>query len=214
MSATSNVAWLARSYRDGDPDFVAWARGYGVITHDDATQVGAYELAELLISRGQEAGLQWVLKRLQAADHVASAAMLLVVHLTYARSVDLTRGPLQAIDFKPSHEGCGSLNMLHAYVGYLLANVLTGTTRSWSMGRGHCAAAIEAVNVLVGNLSPTEQGRYDPQPRALRALRGISIPSQLPQTVVLRCPLAAMSPNAAGGICGLCPAGDLLPTRR
>ena len=43
------------------------------------------------------------------------------------------------------HTG-GALNMVPAFVGYLLANALTGTTRGWLMGQGHCVAAIEAVN--------------------------------------------------------------------
>lgn len=36
----------------------------------------------------------------------------------------------------------------------VLANALTGRTRSWLMGQGHCVAAIDSVNVLVGNLHP------------------------------------------------------------
>jgi phosphoketolase len=41
------------------------------------------------------------------------------------------------------------MNMVPAYVGYLLANALTGKTRAWLMGQGKCIAAIDAVNAMV-----------------------------------------------------------------
>src|SRR5581483_10693781 len=157
MSSMNNtVANLAASCRKYDPEFAAWARGYGAIEHTNATQVRAYELAESLVNKGCAPSLRWVLEKLEAADRLTSAAMWLVVHMTYARTVDPAGRSLEAIDFKSSPEGHtgGSLNMVPAYVGYLLANVLTGITRSWIMGQGHCVAAIEAVNVLVGNVSP------------------------------------------------------------
>jgi phosphoketolase len=162
MTSSQTDVSLAAACRQSDPGFAAWARGYGVIEHADATQLRVSELARSLVSRGRVPSLQWVLDKLQAADRLTSAGMWLVVHMTYARTVDPEGRPLEAIDFKPSPEGHtgGSLNMVPAYIGYLLANVLTGTTRSWIMGQGHCVAAIEAVNVLTGNLSPTQEGRY------------------------------------------------------
>lgn len=60
--------------------------------------------------------------------------------------------------------------MVPAYVGYLLANVLTGTTRSWIMGQRHCVAAIEAVNVLVGNMSSAQKARYSRSEEGLTRL--------------------------------------------
>lgn len=50
--------------------------------------------------------------------------------------------------------------MVPAYVGYLTTNALTGFTRSWLMGQGHCVAAIDAVNLLVGNMTPAHAERY------------------------------------------------------
>jgi phosphoketolase len=50
--------------------------------------------------------------------------------------------------------------MVPAYVGYLTVNALTGLTRSWLMGQGHCVAAIDAVNVLVDNMSDAHAARY------------------------------------------------------
>ena len=71
--------------------------------------------------------------------------------------------PLEAEDFKPSPEGHmgGSLNMAIAFAGYLAANALSGHTRAWTLGQGHCVAAIEAVNALTGDVSAAQRGRYD-----------------------------------------------------
>ena len=104
-----------------------------------------------------------VVRMIEAADALCSAAMWTVVHMTYANRVDLAGAPLPADAFKDTPEGHtgGSLNMVPAYVGYLLANALSGDTRSWLMGQGHCVAAIEAVNCLTGDVSPAQRGRYD-----------------------------------------------------
>ncbi|HVQ76939.1 MAG TPA: hypothetical protein VMT79_15550, partial [Candidatus Binatia bacterium] len=52
------------------------------------------------------------------------------------------------------------LNMVPAYAAYLAANALTGTTRAWLMGQGHCVAAVDSVNLLVGNMTPAHAARY------------------------------------------------------
>jgi phosphoketolase len=69
---------------------------------------------------------------------------------------------LAAEDFKPHPEGHtgGSLNMVPAYTGYMAVNALTGLTRSWIMGQGHCVAAIDSVNLLLGNMMPAHAKRY------------------------------------------------------
>lgn len=148
---------------DGGGAPVDWTSGYGVITHAPETRSRVSQLAQRLVERGFAPGEAWVHGKLRAADQLASAGLWLVAHMTYARTVDPSGRPLVASDFKSAPEGHtgGSLNMVPAYVGYLLANVLTGTTRAWIMGQGHCVAAIEAVNVLVGNLSAAQEGRYD-----------------------------------------------------
>jgi phosphoketolase len=116
--------------------------------------------------------VETTVERLRAADRLANAAMWLVVHMTYARNVDFTGRTLEREDFKPTPEGHtgGSLNMVPAYVGYLLANALSGTTRSWIMGQGHCVAAIDATNVLTGNLLPEQAARYGCTPEGLTRL--------------------------------------------
>lgn len=99
---------------------------------------------------------------LYALDRLASAGLWLVVHQTYARQVYLDGRPLETEDFKVRSEGHtgGSLNMVPAYAGYLAANALSGQTRSWLMGQGHCVAAIDPLNVLVGNMSKAHAQRY------------------------------------------------------
>ena len=143
-----------------DPDFLAWSRGCGVIHHDPLT---VERVAELLERHARDPARRraW-LTRLQAADRVACMGMWLVAHMTYVRRVRLDGEPLAAEDFKPTPEGHtgGALNMVPAYVGYLAANAMADLTRSWTMGQGHCVAAIDAVNLLVDNLGPAHDARY------------------------------------------------------
>jgi phosphoketolase len=151
----------AARYRKLDAAFAGWAGGWSVIEHSAETQCRVHDLVGRL-AREDAADARALYHLFRAADRVTTAAMWGVVHMTYARRVRLDGGPLAAEDFKPVPEGHtgGSLNMVPAYVGYLLANVLSATTRSWIMGQGHCVAAIEAVNVLIGNLSETQALQY------------------------------------------------------
>ena len=50
--------------------------------------------------------------------------------------------------------------MVPAYVGYLLANALTGDNRDWSMGQGHCVAAVDAIQLLTGTAYPERLNEY------------------------------------------------------
>jgi len=140
-----------------------WRNGYGVIQHSAETQARVAGLIERLIGTGGDSHKRSILiEQFIAADRLASAVMWLVVHMTYAESVDFSGHPLKANDFKLVPEGHtgGSLNMAVAYVGYLLANAISGKTRAWVMGQGHCVAAIEATNVLTRNLLPEQARRY------------------------------------------------------
>lgn len=140
-----------------------WRAGHGPIVHREATVAASDALVARLAARGRldDADAAWRL--FAAADRLACVAMNVVAHMTYARRFDPDGAWLQADDFKPAPEGHtgGSLNMVPAFVGYLLANALTATTRGWIMGQGHCVAAIEAVNALTGDVSPRQRGRYD-----------------------------------------------------
>jgi len=141
----------------------AWRPGHGPIAHRPDTAERIQALVARLVQQKRVADPAAAYGLLAAADRLACTAMSVVVHMTYARRIDLSGRPLAAEDFKPTPEGHtgGALNMVPAFVGYLLANALTGTTRAWLMGQGHCAAAIEAVNALTGDLSAAQAGRYD-----------------------------------------------------
>ncbi|MGD9920928.1 MAG: xylulose 5-phosphate 3-epimerase [Pseudorhodoplanes sp.] len=157
------ISGAAALYRRHDAKFAAWAKGLSVIEHSDLTQVRVFELAELLVRKGVVPSASWVFEKLIAADRLTNAGMWVVVHMTYANRVLLNGQELAAADFKTTPEGHtgGSLNMVPAYVGYLAANLLSALTRSWIMGQGHCVAAIEAINTVIGNLSPEQRGRYE-----------------------------------------------------
>ncbi len=143
-------------------DYERWRRGYGVIQHTDATCDQVQALASALVAAGHQPDEATVYRKLADLDRLTSAGMWLVVHMTYANRVDSSGAPLTARDFKYKPEGHtgGALNMVPAYAAYLALNNLTGKTRSWLMGQGHCVAAIDGLNVLTGNLHPEQQERY------------------------------------------------------
>lgn len=140
--------------------FREWANGYGGISHRESTQIWVQEIVNRLVQQGQDQDT--ILALFSAADRITNAAMWLVVHQTYASKVNLQDIPLQAEDFKANPQGHtgGSLNMVPAYVGYLLANALSNITRGWAMEQGHCVAAIDSVNLLLDNMRPEHAVRY------------------------------------------------------
>ena len=99
-NASARAAELASSLRQQSTHFSSWARGYGVIQHNDVTQLHIHELAAWLVATRKAPSLAWVFDKLVAADRLASAAMWLVVHMTYADRVDPSGQPLHATDFK------------------------------------------------------------------------------------------------------------------
>ncbi len=132
-------------------DYESWAHGYGVIEHTGRTRERVAALASRVEQATGDGVSFWSL--MMAADRLASAAMWLTVHDTYARRVRLDGRPLGPDDFKPTPEGhTGSaLNIVPAYVGALTANVISGHTRAWIAEQGHAVSGIDSVNVLVGN---------------------------------------------------------------
>ena len=156
------VEQLAAAHRGDESAAEAWSRGYGVIVHDDLTQWRIRDMLDALVVSGALPDRATGYRRLIAADRLASAGMWLVAHMTYARRVRLDGEALEAGEFKPDPEGHtgGALNMVPAYVAYLAMNALDGHTRGWLMGQGHCVAAIDAINVLVGNMTPAHADRY------------------------------------------------------
>ena len=152
---------LAESH-DGDTAFVDWAKGYGPIRHTAQTRTRVRALASRLEAAGTRGDGIPFFELLKALDRVASAAMWLVVHQTYARRVRLDGRKLGAEDFKAEPEGHtgGALNMVPAYAGYMAANAVTGQTRSWIMGQGHCVAAVDSVNLMLDNMTLAHAARY------------------------------------------------------
>jgi phosphoketolase len=152
----------ARHCRESVPEFARWAAGYGPIVHRDLTQWRMYRAIDRLGRAGirGDGANPWDL--LHACDRLACAGLWLTAHQAYARNVYLDGRALAPSDFKPAPEGHlgGSLNMAVAYAGYLAANALTGDTRAWLMGQGHCVGGVDALNVLVDNLSPAHAARY------------------------------------------------------
>lgn len=138
-----------------------WLAGYGVIVHSSETIARVETLVEQLAAK-KLCNAEQAWQFFAAADRVASMGLWTTVHMTYAQQVYLDGRTMQAEDFKTIPEGHtgGALNMVPAYVGYLLANALGGKTRAWLMGQGHCVAAIDAVNVMTRNLEPEQDARY------------------------------------------------------
>ncbi len=149
-------------YRGKNKEADRWAAGYGVIQHSVETQARVFNMAELLSSRGVKGDGVPLFNVLHAADRVACTAMWLVAHETYARNVYLDGRDLASEDFKLRPEGHtgGALNMVPAYTGYMAVNAITADTRSWIMGQGHCVAAIDTVNLVLDNMTPTHAERY------------------------------------------------------
>ncbi|MBR2120070.1 MAG: xylulose 5-phosphate 3-epimerase [Afipia sp.] len=178
--------------------FAIWRKGYGPIKHSAET---VQRVAALAASGHMVPDRLYRL--LAAADRLTSAAMWTVVHMTYARRVDLSGTPLPADAFKPAPEGHtgGSLNMVPAFVGYLAANMITATTRSWLMGQGHCVAAIEAVNALTGDVSLAQKGRYDRTEKGLSQLVADFYSYAIDAKGCAAVPLGSHAgPNTAGAI--------------
>ncbi|SFR81507.1 Phosphoketolase [Marinobacter daqiaonensis] len=147
---------------DDQPMFDRWRQGYGVIRHLPETQERVVQLAEQLVAERLQPDTDAVYRTLSALDRLTSAGLWLVAHMTYTNRVRTDGSPLEACDFKTHPEGHtgGALNMVPGYAAYMALNALTGDTRSWLMGQGHCVAAIDAVNVLLGNLQPEQAERY------------------------------------------------------
>ena len=182
--------------------FARWREGYGVIEHTAMTQAAVYRLAHHLAQAGLQPNLESVYRQLTALDHLTSAGLWLVVHMTYAKRLRLDGSQLPAEDFKSRPEGHtgGALNMVPGYAAYLALNNLTGTTRSWLMGQGHCVAAVDALNVLTGNLHPEQAERYTSEDGLQRLLRDFYGYVQAPDGKPAA-PLGShVNPHTAGGI--------------
>ncbi len=186
-----------------EPAFAAWQAGYGPVQHSAQTQAAVFRLAHQMVQSGQQPSLAQVYQLLQALDRLSVAGLWLVVHMTYARRVRLDGAPMQAEDFKAQPEGHtgGALNMVPAYAGYLGLNALSGQTRGWLMGQGHCVAAIEALNLLTANQHPEQVARYADGEAGINRLLGDFYGYAQASDGSPSAPLGShVNPHTAGGI--------------
>jgi phosphoketolase len=182
--------------------FEQWSAGQGVVRHDQLTQERVLDLLAAL-ERQELCSREQALRLLTAADYLCNMAMWLTVHMTYSKHVYLDGRPLKDSDFKDTPEGHtgGALNIVPAYVGYLLANALTGKTRAWMMGQGHCVAAIDAVNILLGNTEAEQAQRYPLNDAGLSQLVQDFYSYAVSQEGRPQAPLGShVNPYTAGGI--------------
>ena len=182
--------------------FEQWSAGQGVVRHDKLTQERILDLLAELERQGL-CSQEQALRLLTAADYLCNMAMWLTVHMTYSKHVYLDGRPLKGNDFKETPEGHtgGALNIVPAYVGYLLANALTGKTRAWMMGQGHCVAAIDAVNILLGNTEAEQTQRYPLNDAGLSQLVQDFYSYAVSQEGRPQAPLGShVNPYTAGGI--------------
>jgi len=186
-----------------EPEYARWLRGRGPLQHSPQTQAAVFRVAHQLVQYGLQPDLASVYRLFGALDRLTCAGLWLVAHMTYARRVRLDGAPLQAEDFKAQPEGHtgGALNMVPAYAGYLALNALSGKTRGWLMGQGHCVAAIDALNVLTGNLHPEQAAAYGNGEAGLdRLVQDFYSYAQAPDGKVA-VPLGShVNPHTAGGI--------------
>lgn len=181
----------------------AWANGYGEIRHTAQTQSRIASLAKRISSDRTEGDGVSFYELLSTLDRLTSAALWLAVHETYARNVHLDGRPLSRDEFKPKPDGHtgGSLNMVPAYAGYLAANILSADTRGWLMGQGHCVAAVDSLNLLVGNLTAAHSERYSVSDEGLTRYVQDFYSYKLNDSGVQDSPLGShVNHNTAGGL--------------
>jgi phosphoketolase len=202
IKAIRQSEW-AELYRKKHPAADRWAAGYGEIDHSIETQARIFAMADWLIEAGSLADEDRLFAMLHALDRVTSAAMWLVVHQTYANKVYLDGRDLQPEDFKAKPEGHtgGSLNIVPAYTGYMAINAITGMTRAWMMGQGHCVSGINSVNVVLQNLVEAHRDRYPLTDAGLTRFVSDFYDYRLNEQGKPASPLGShVNPHTAGGI--------------
>ncbi len=186
-----------------EPAFAQWQKGYGPIEHSAETQAAVYRLAHQLVQSGKQPNISTVYLMLGALDKITAAGMSLVVHMTYANKIHLDGSPLTADEFKIQPEGHtgGSLNMVPGYAAYMALNALTGETRGWLMGQGHSVAAVEALNILLGNMHPEQQQAYGDGEAGINRMLEDFYSYAITPDGSMAAPLGShVNPHTAGGI--------------
>jgi len=142
--------------------FEQWTQGCGVITHSQQTVNNIQTMASDLVEQGLLTSKAEFYEKLIALDILTNQAMWLVVHMSYCKRIDLSGNKLSQDYFKREPQGHtgGSLNMVPAYMGKLALNNITQTDRPWLMGQGHCVAAIDASQMLMGIAKNERRTQY------------------------------------------------------
>ncbi len=182
-------------------EFIKWQQGYGAIKHSKETVGRVQKMVQDLQSKDVNKISPYSL--LSAADRITNFAMWLLVHQAYSRKVDLEGKNLKMVDFKDDPQGHlgGSLNMVPAYVGYMVANALTNFTRGWVMEQGHAVSAIDTVNLVLGNMKSAHKERYDLSQKGLKNFVNDFYSYKLNQQGQQDSPLGShVNYNTAGGI--------------
>ncbi len=140
-----------------------WEKGYGVIKHKPETRKNISKMLNFLAKKQNINNKDDLYKILIAADKIANATMWLTISQTYAQNIYLDGRSLKADDFKNDPQGHlgGSLNMVPAYIGYILVNALTNITRAWVMEQGHAVSAIDSANLILNNMNKEHAKRYN-----------------------------------------------------
>lgn len=145
------------------PSFAHWGAGLGPLQHAPETRAAVYRLAHQLVQAGLQPDTAAVYRLLAALDRLTVHGMRMVVHMAYACRLHPQGQELAAADFKEDPQGHmgTALNMVPAYAAYMALNALTGETRGWLTGLGFSVAAIDALNVLLGNTHAGQAALYD-----------------------------------------------------
>lgn len=208
MPPTASSEAIRRSewvdlYRQQHPVADRWAAGYCQIDHGHETQARIFTMADRLVAQKLQKDHDSFFNLLYALDRVTSAGLWLVVHQVYARRVYMDGRNLSLEDFKTKPEGHtgGSLNMVPAYMGYMAANAITGHTRAWLMGQGHCVSAIDSVNLILDNMLPAHAERYSLTDEGLTRFVQDFYSYRIDENGKQESPLGShVNPHTAGGL--------------
>ncbi len=142
--------------------FAAWAKGAGVVVHQERTQLGVARLEQAFLAQKKVADSASFYRALEALDVITNQAMWLVVHMTYAQKLYLDGRDLPAADFKLRPRGYtgGALNMVPAFAALHALNHFSQIPHQWIMGQGHSVAAVDALQILTGTALPERRKKY------------------------------------------------------
>lgn len=178
-----------------------WAKGIGAYKHSALTRKRIAEMFSA-ISKSTKIKKHDFYHLLIAADKITSFAMWLTASQVYAKNIYTDGRALQMDDFKKDPQGHlgGALNMIPAYVGYMLSNALTGITRAWVMEQGHAVSGIDAVNLILNNMSKAHSERYSLTDRGLTEFSRDFYSYKINKNGKQDSPLGShVNPNTAGG---------------